>query len=767
MEVSAMNKTVVTQQVKTANILRPAQGILQRKCACGNHTAAGGECAECAKKKKGLQRKLTIGSSNDPLEQEADRVAEQVVSGRTLASMVKAPSLAPGLLQREDAPKEKTDDEKYKEGLKKVGEAFLETPIGKEILAKLKQSGEDIFSTLLGKIYTGGAVITTISVLAAKHKELPAQIPEIPLDVLMPGLSVKLTYNGPVDKPTDAMLTFKFTEQKPEGSAGKKPMSKADQYRAETARLAAEDAKFRAGMTFKPGSQEDLQQKAEQEAISKAALKYSGGPDIQAILKKYPWLARPEPRRDLQLTMPEPSYGFKIPSLLGEEYKLKLPSERKKKKDEPELQKKLSIGSSHDPLEQEADQVADQVTAMPLNSDVKSIPPRIQRFTGQTSEELDAAPSSVDRALAGSGTPLEPTLRKDMETRFGHDFSQVRVHIGSAAEESAREVNANAYTVGRNIVFGAGRFTPETHDGQKLIAHELAHVIQQKTLGHSNIQRDLKAYNKEKIEVLPDLAGGEAGGTSFEAHSAEASGIRAALSQLIADEKVKEVKSASNSISWFAANHHKNAQLEEIKMAFVNAGYPLAERMAKALYDIHGEYLYSNQKLITSTIFGSISNDLGTKVRAQTSRSMTEYEIRQAKRVFKSAIDYSKVTIEERSKVISAGGYARTIGNTIYFPDNSFQSMALMIHELTHVWQYQTTGWTYAPKALWAQIREGYSYASEGQTADQALRDARKENKTLSSFNNEQQGDILADYFRRLQKNEDISAYLPYVNDIK
>ena len=66
-----------------------------------------------------------------------------------------------------------------------------------------------------------------------------------------------------------------------------------------------------------------------------------------------------------------------------------------------------------------------------------------------------------------------------MEQRFGYDFSRVRVHSGAAAEQSAREVNAQAYTAGQKVVFGADRYTPGTHDEQRLIAHELAHVVQQ------------------------------------------------------------------------------------------------------------------------------------------------------------------------------------------------------------------------------------------------------------------------------------------------
>jgi hypothetical protein len=66
-----------------------------------------------------------------------------------------------------------------------------------------------------------------------------------------------------------------------------------------------------------------------------------------------------------------------------------------------------------------------------------------------------------------------------MEPRFGHDFSQVRVHKDAKVSESARAVNALAYTVGRDVVFGAGLYEPGTHEGRRLITHELTHVVQQ------------------------------------------------------------------------------------------------------------------------------------------------------------------------------------------------------------------------------------------------------------------------------------------------
>ncbi|MEK6406962.1 MAG: DUF4157 domain-containing protein [Acidobacteriota bacterium] len=93
--------------------------------------------------------------------------------------------------------------------------------------------------------------------------------------------------------------------------------------------------------------------------------------------------------------------------------------------------------------------------------------------------DVSEVPPIVHEVLRSPGQPLDSTTRAFMEPRFGHDFSQVRVHTGTTAEQSALQVNANAYTVGSSIVFGAGQFAPKTPAGQSLIAHELAHVVQQ------------------------------------------------------------------------------------------------------------------------------------------------------------------------------------------------------------------------------------------------------------------------------------------------
>ncbi len=89
--------------------------------------------------------------------------------------------------------------------------------------------------------------------------------------------------------------------------------------------------------------------------------------------------------------------------------------------------------------------------------------------------------SPVHDVVSGGGSPLDGDVRADMEARMGHDFSDVRVHTGDTADASARSVSAHAYTVGSNIVFQRGTYDPGSSSGQTLLAHELTHVVQQRS----------------------------------------------------------------------------------------------------------------------------------------------------------------------------------------------------------------------------------------------------------------------------------------------
>src|SRR5215218_5815795 len=89
------------------------------------------------------------------------------------------------------------------------------------------------------------------------------------------------------------------------------------------------------------------------------------------------------------------------------------------------------------------------------------------------------APAIARDILREPSHPLEPNVRAQMESRLGHAFNHVRIHSDGKAGAAARSVNALAYTVGNDVVFGAGKFAPGSSDGDLLLAHELTHVIQQ------------------------------------------------------------------------------------------------------------------------------------------------------------------------------------------------------------------------------------------------------------------------------------------------
>jgi hypothetical protein len=97
----------------------------------------------------------------------------------------------------------------------------------------------------------------------------------------------------------------------------------------------------------------------------------------------------------------------------------------------------------------------------------------------QSTRRQATMPGIVHEVLSSSGQPLSTSARGVMEPRFGHDFSQVQVHTDQRAAESARRVNALAYTIGQHIMFDAGKYDPSSQAGKHLLAHELTHVVQQ------------------------------------------------------------------------------------------------------------------------------------------------------------------------------------------------------------------------------------------------------------------------------------------------
>lgn len=220
------------------------------------------------------------------------------------------------------------------------------------------------------------------------------------------------------------------------------------------------------------------------------------------------------------------------------------------------IQMKLTVNQPGDEYEQEADQIADQVMRMPkpkiqrlcpeckeelqrqpmaeekkkeeetlqMKPLAESITPLIQRQTNSPEEEkkkeeeiLQTIPASGEAvtvsptlqsqitALQGGGQPLPESERHFFELRFETDFSQVRVHADGQAAKVARAVNARAFTLGRNVVFGAGQYQPQLTEGQRLLAHELTHVVQQNSSLHPHpniVQRKLVLYSQKDAQAF-------------------------------------------------------------------------------------------------------------------------------------------------------------------------------------------------------------------------------------------------------------------------
>ena len=191
------------------------------------------------------------------------------------------------------------------------------------------------------------------------------------------------------------------------------------------------------------------------------------------------------------------------------------------------LQPKLAVNQPGDVYEQEADRVAQQVISSSPASPVvqrkcacggaagaggeceecrKKKEDLVQRKTEGDSAPA-TAPPVVHEVLGSAGQPLDPAARAFLEPHFGRSFKDVRIHTDERAAEAAGSVNALAFTVGRDVVFGAGRYEPGTREGQRLLAHELTHVVQQRGMTSGVMRQSGKHEGDEPIgeveESLP------------------------------------------------------------------------------------------------------------------------------------------------------------------------------------------------------------------------------------------------------------------------
>ena len=212
----------------------------------------------------------------------------------------------------------------------------------------------------------------------------------------------------------------------------------------------------------------------------------------------------------------------------------------------------LPVSPPDDPLEKQADSIAERVMAspnLPPNSPPSSgvIGARVQRKCAcGGAGECDAckqtqmlqriasgpaparAPAIVHDALRSSGEPLDAATRAFMEPRIGSGLAQVRIHTDSRASESAAAVNALAYTVGSHVVFGRSQYDPHTGSGQRLLAHELAHVAQQSAGNPSGQEASTAVLQRQPVQTptaAPDTAKTDSGDSELKDEAPKYKGL--------------------------------------------------------------------------------------------------------------------------------------------------------------------------------------------------------------------------------------------------
>ncbi len=375
------------------------------------------------------RRPRAVSRPHDPAERQADHAADVVARGESVGGWSFGSVPVEAGVHREEKGKPPSDDEKLKQAAAKTAEAALETKAGKALVEKVKEDplvrkATQFLDTTPGKVVAGGVIAAGVGGLAAAGQPLPFQAPAIPLDRVTPGLSAKVTVEGPVNAPTFVGLSLTYKEQVAKGKAG--PTEK-EQIAADVARLRAQQEQF------KPQAQKDREKADEQAAIAR------------------------------MLALQSRRFGTSTLLPLG-------PGEKPRTVDLPKQ----------------------DAAAEPAQKEQEDAP--VQRRPASESTVADGAQATldtggVDEAVGSGGRPLDGATRRSMEARFGYDFGAVRIHDDARAVGAAADLDASAFTVGDDIVFGPGGYDPSTAGGRHLLAHELAHVVQQRHVGPGTIHR--------------------------------------------------------------------------------------------------------------------------------------------------------------------------------------------------------------------------------------------------------------------------------------
>lgn len=347
-------------------------------------------------------------------------------------------------------------------------------------------------------------------------------------------------------------------------------------------------------------------------------------------------------------------------------------------------------------------------------------------------------PPIVHEVLQSPGQPLDGVTRAFFEPRFGQDFSQVRVHTDARAGESAQAVNALAYTVGKDVVFGTDQFKPNTPEGRLLLGHELTHSVQQTCNTEKSPSRlgpVHDAYEQEAERQSARIARGE---PTTEIH----------------------IDSAGTGLS--------SGFIQRTLFGGILGGISGAAGGA-----LIGGLLGGPIGAVIGGIAGLVGGALIGEKASTDGRSLTPLEISYAKEIFKESIDYSTIRVTRDS--MYTVGAPLTIGNTIHLKSSwgHFKGDTLeltpsgietLIHEMGHVWQYQNGGLAYIPESLWVQFKAFVSGGDRGGAYE--WREAHKAGLPWEDWNPEQQAQSIEDYNKLLRKSKDGTATLTELSEL-
>lgn len=166
------------------------------------------------------------------------------------------------------------------------------------------------------------------------------------------------------------------------------------------------------------------------------------------------------------------------------------------------IQPKLTVGAPNDKYEQEADRVADKVMGMSAPQAVENnvttvgVPKAQRSHSSSGAVSVNTGVENQLTSLAG-GQPLPKNELNFFESRFGQDFSHVRIHTSAHADNAAKSINARAFTLGSDVTFASGEYQPGTTVGRRLMAHELTHVVQQNYQNNVNNNYVQRSQHKE------------------------------------------------------------------------------------------------------------------------------------------------------------------------------------------------------------------------------------------------------------------------------